>query len=97
MYVCWLPYVQILQGLSAIYDFAGSGMHIVKGGEMAAVRERFTFSLRSASNDHYTKRKESSSPTLPTISDICCEIRNSLLQLHGNGIAAKVKKCPGVR
>ena len=34
---------------------------------MAAVREPFEFSLRSASSEHYIDRNESSSPTLPIV------------------------------
>ena len=46
------------------------------GVKMAAARESFKFSQRSASNDHYIAWNASSSPTLPTINDICCEIGN---------------------
>ena len=34
---------------------------------MAAVREPFEFSLRSASSEHYIDRNESSSPTMPIV------------------------------
>ena len=36
----------------------------------------FQISLQSTSNDHYIEWHESSSPTLPTINDIGCEIGN---------------------
>ena len=44
---------------------------------MAVARERFEFSLRNASNDHYIYRYDSSSPNLPTNTDICCAIGNT--------------------
>ena len=47
------------------------------GAKMAATRERFEFSQGSASTDHYIVLNDSSSPTLPTINDIRCEIRNT--------------------
>ena len=53
--------------------------------KMAASRKRFAFSLQSASDDHYIKRNNSSSPILPTINDVCCKIRNTsdYVQLYG--------------
>ena len=52
-------------------------MHPVGSGKMAAAREHFEYSLRSASNDHYIKRNDSSSTILPTINDIQCEVKNT--------------------
>ena len=59
-------------------QFGTNGMHIVTllvwlGAKMAATRKQFEFSLRSASNEHYIEQNESSTPTLPTINDICCK------------------------
>ena len=45
--------------------------------KIAAARECFKFSQRSASNDNYIAEHDSSSPTLPTINDICCKIENT--------------------
>ena len=44
---------------------------------MAGACEPFEFSLRSASIDHYIERNESSSPALPIVIDIRCEIRET--------------------
>ena len=52
-------------------------MHPVGSGKMAAARERFEYSLRSASNDHYIERNGSSSTTLPTNNDIQCKVGNT--------------------
>ena len=43
-------------------------------GKNGTAHERFTFSLWSASNDHYMERTYSSSTTLPTVNDISCKI-----------------------
>ena len=44
------------------------------GTKMAVARKLFEFSLRSASSEHYIERNKSSSPTLPIVIDIRCEI-----------------------
>ena len=44
------------------------------GTKMAVAREPFEFSLWSTSSEHYMERNESSSPTLPIVFDIRCEI-----------------------
>ena len=48
-------------------------VHVVAQCELAAARKHF---LRSASNDHYIERNDSSSPILPTINDIRWKIGN---------------------
>ena len=62
-----------------IYAFAP--VHIMRTmwlvAKMAGARDRFEFSLRSASNDHYINQHDSSSPILPTINDIRCTIGNT--------------------
>ena len=64
-------------GLYQIYLHLSHHTHRVAGAKMAAAHERFKFSLWSTSNDHYIKRNDSSSPILPTINDIHCEIGNT--------------------
>ena len=59
-----------------IYLHLSHHAHRVAGAKMAAARERFEFSLRSASNDHYIEQNDSSSPILPTVSNVRCEIGN---------------------
>ena len=41
---------------------------------MAASRERFVFSLQSASNVHSIERNESTNSNLPATNDIRCEV-----------------------
>ena len=45
---------------------------------MAAAREPFEFSLRSASSEHYIERNEISSPNVPIVIYICCEIGKTI-------------------
>ena len=74
MFVCRHTVRRQIFAVPACYNLARSGMHIVRhGAKMAAVCKHFTFSLQSASNDHYIERNESSSPALPTINGVCCE------------------------
>ena len=47
---------------------------ILHGAKMAGAREPFEFFLRSASSEHYIELNESSSPTLPIVIDVRCEI-----------------------
>ena len=76
---CVLWYVNFgLRGAGGhIYLHLSTSHALCAREEMAATHERFEFSQQSTSNDHYIARNDSSSPTLPTINDIRCEIGNT--------------------
>ena len=61
-----------------IYLHLSTLAYRVARGENGCRAESFEFSLRSVSNGHYIKRDDSSSPLLPTINDIRCEIGNTI-------------------
>ncbi len=63
----YVPYVQP----SNFCCLPATGLHDTK---MAVARSPFEFSLRSVPIEHYIERNESSSPTLPIVIDIRCEI-----------------------